>query len=186
MVKKDGTRRLIMYARPERHAARNLFALGVLGLRRAIERGIIRDSWEMIGVGALAGGHTVYLPEGYELYLKARITSDEYAALLADADVGISLMYAPHPGLVSYELAKAGARVVTNTFGNRYFVYLQNVSENIIPCEATIEGIAIGIEKAVFGLGDIKSRLRGASIRGPTSWNDVYDDRFFNNLSDFC
>ena len=186
MIKKDRAHRLVMYARPERHASRNLFALGVLGLRRAIERGVIKDSWELIGLGALAGGHTVYLPEGYELYLKARITSDEYIAILADTDVGLSLMYAPHPGLVSYELAKAGARVVTNTFGNCDSSYLLNISENIVPCEATIEGIATGLEKAVLGLGDIDSRLRGANIRGPTSWSNVYDDRFFDKLSDFC
>ena len=186
MVNKNGTRRLVMYARPEQHAARNLFALGILGLRRAIERGIVNGPWEMVGVGALASRHTVYLPEGYELHLKARMKSDEYAALLSDTDVGISLMYAPHPGLVAYELAKAGARVVTNTFGNRDSKYLRDISENLVPCDATIDGVASGIEQAVLGLEDIELRLRGANISGPSSWSDVYDDCFFDRLSGFC
>jgi beta-1,2-rhamnosyltransferase WsaF-like protein len=186
MLKKKGARRLVMYARPERHAARNLFSLSVLGLRRAIERDIVKGHWEMVGVGALSEGHTVYLPEGYELYLKTRMSSDQFAALLTDTDLGISLMYAPHPGLVTYELAKAGARVVTNTFGNRDGNYLRQISENIVPCDATIDGVATGIQEAISGLKDIESRLRGANIRGPKSWSDVFDDGFFAKLSEFC
>jgi hypothetical protein len=186
MIAKNGVRRLVMYARPERHAARNLFALGVLGLRHAIERGIIKGDWEMIGVGALSEGHIVYLPERYELYLQARMSSDKFAALLTGTDLGISLMYAPHPGLLTYELAKAGARVVTNTFGNRDAKYFRQISENIIPCDATIDGIVLGLQEAVAGLNDIESRLRGTKIGGPVSWGEVFNERFFAQLSEFC
>jgi hypothetical protein len=186
MLKEKGGYRLVMYARPERHAARNLFALGALALRRAIERGVIKGRWEMIGVGALSEGHTLYLPEGYELYLKTRMSPDQFAAILSGTDVGISLMYAPHPGLVAYELAKAGARVVTNTFGNRDGNYLRQISENIIPCDTTIDGVATGIQQAFSGLKDIESRLRGANIPGPRTWDEVFDDRFFDKISEFC
>jgi hypothetical protein len=160
----DGrSRRLVMYARPELHAARNLFPLGILGLSRAIERGVLVGSWEMSGIGALSAGHKVQLPRGYELVLKPKMPIEEYARFIADTDVGIGLMYAAHPGLVSFELAEAGVRVVTNTFSSRSSEYLRSISENLVPCDPTIEGIAEGIHQAVSSLDDIESRLRGAT-----------------------
>ena len=137
-------------------------------------------------MGALSAGHRVHFPEGYELYLLPKMSGDEYANLLTDTDVGLSLMYAPHPGLVAYELARAGAKVVTNTFGLRNTEYLRSISENLVPCAPTIEGIASGIEAAILGLEDIDSRLRGAQICGPSSWDDVYNDHFFTTIAEFC
>jgi hypothetical protein len=185
MARNGRPRRLVMYARPEQHAARNLFPLGILGLSRAIERGVLAESWEMLGIGALSAGQKVQLPHGYEFVLKPKMPVEQYAQFIADTDVGISLMYAPHPGLVSFELAEAGVRVVTNTFAGRSSKYLGSISENLIPCEPTIEGIAGGIGRAVSGLDDIESRLRGANIPGPRSWDEVFDDKFFDKLSSF-
>ena len=47
-------RRLLFYARPEPHAARNMFELGVLALSRALERGAFADGWELHGIGPCA------------------------------------------------------------------------------------------------------------------------------------
>jgi hypothetical protein len=110
---------------------------------------------------------------------------EEYALFIGGTDLGISLMYASHPGLVSFELAEAGVRVVTNTFSTRSSEYLRGISENLVPCDPTIEGIAEGIERAVSGLDDTESRLRGANIPGPRSWDEVFDDKFFAKLSGF-
>ncbi len=183
MARNGRPRRLVMYARPEQHAARNLFPLGILGLSRAIERGVLTGSWEMSGIGALSVGQKVRLPRDYELILKPKMLVEEYAQFIAATDVGISLMYAPHPGLVSFELAEAGVRVVTNTFGSRSSEYLRSISENLVPCDPTIEGIAEGIGRAVGSLDDIESRLRGANIPGPRSWDEVFGDKFFDKLS---
>ena len=139
----------------------------------------------MLGIGALSVGQKVQLPRDYELILKPKMPVEEYARFIADTDVGISLMYAPHPGLVSFELAEAGVRVVTNTFGSRSSEYLRSISENLVPCDPTIEGIAEGIGRAVRSLDDIESRLRGANILGPRSWDEVFDDNFFAKLSGF-
>lgn len=139
----------------------------------------------MFGIGALSAGQKVQLPRDYELFLKPKMPVEEYARFIADADVGISLMYAPHPGLVSFELAESGVRVVTNTFGGRSSEYLRSISENLVPCDPTIEGIAEGIDRAVRSLDDIESRLRGANIPGPRSWEEVFDDKFFDKLSSF-
>ena len=44
------TRRLLVYARPERQAERNMFH-PLLGIRAAIEAGSFVDGWELLGIG---------------------------------------------------------------------------------------------------------------------------------------
>ena len=53
-------RRLLFYARPEPHAARNMFELGVLALSRALERGAFATAGSCTASArcARAGGST--------------------------------------------------------------------------------------------------------------------------------
>ena len=55
------TRRLLFYARPEPHAARNMFELGVLALSRALEQGGFRGGWELHGIGTVEKGTRIAL-----------------------------------------------------------------------------------------------------------------------------
>ncbi len=48
-----GTRRLLFYARPEPHATRNMFELGILALGRAVFEGVLGPDWELHGVGTV-------------------------------------------------------------------------------------------------------------------------------------
>ena len=48
-----GTRRLLFYARPEPHAARNMFELGVIALSRALAEGAFTGGWELHGIGTV-------------------------------------------------------------------------------------------------------------------------------------
>ena len=49
-------RRLLFYARPEPHAARNMFELGMLGAAAgAAERGAFADGWTLHGIGTAGG-----------------------------------------------------------------------------------------------------------------------------------
>ena len=47
------TRRLLFYARPEPHAARNMFELGVLALEPRARAGRARRGWELHGIGTV-------------------------------------------------------------------------------------------------------------------------------------
>lgn len=70
---------------------------------------------------------TIPLGNGHNLNLRAKITETEYVDFMRKVDIGLSLMYAPHPGLGAFEMASVGARVVT--FENRSETYLRGVSE---------------------------------------------------------
>jgi hypothetical protein len=173
---------LVLYARPECHAQRNLFPLALSALRNLVRSGAFAGAWQFHGIGALKPG-IVDLGCGESLMLHPKMSEPEYRGFMSAIDVGVSLMYAPHPGLVAFEMALAGARVVTNTFENRTGAHLRSISENIIPCAPTIEGIEQAIVVAVATLGDIPSRLRGARLMRdhppPRSWSDVFNSSFF-------
>ena len=70
------TRRLLFYARPEPHAARNMYELGVLGLERALREGLFRTGWELNGIGTVERrGRRLTLTGGATLTLLPRSTA---------------------------------------------------------------------------------------------------------------
>ena len=56
----------------------------------------------------------VKLGNGLSLHGLGKLSLAEYAAVLARMDLGISLMFSPHPSYPPLEMAAAGVRVLTN------------------------------------------------------------------------
>ena len=92
-----------------------------------------------------------------------------YAGVLRDHDVGLSLMYTPHPSLVPIEMASAGMLTVTNAFENKTPGAMAAISPNLITTEPTIEAIAAGLGEAAAAAADSKGaraarRCSGAGL----------------------
>ncbi|MGO9974344.1 MAG: glycosyltransferase [Solirubrobacteraceae bacterium] len=170
-------RRLLFYARPEPHATRNLFELGVLALQRAAADGCFRDGWELRGVGSVQGEARIELGEGLALQLRRRSTQSEYARLLAAHDLGLALMYTPHPSLVPLEMASAGMLTVTNSFETKTASALSAISSNLIVADPTIDGVAAALARAAAAVGDLEARVAGSEVRWPRSWAEALDER---------
>jgi glycosyltransferase involved in cell wall biosynthesis len=177
------SRRLLFYARPEPHAARNMFDLGLLALGRAIEVGGLPRDWELHGIGTLASAGRIDLGFGAGLKLLRRSPQEDYAALLRSYDVGLALMYTPHPSLVPIEMASAGMLTVTNSFENKTPEALAEISGNLVAGEPTIDGIAAGLREAVAGVEDAERRVRGSEVRWSRDWNASFDDELLARLA---
>jgi len=110
----DGRCRVFFYARPA--AARNMFNLGLQGLRLWAERldGEVRPLVRMAG----APTGPVDLGPSVEVEVLGKTSYDEYYAQLSQADVGLALMNSPHPGHLALELPLAGIPTVTNRFAD--------------------------------------------------------------------
>ena len=67
--------------------------------------------------------------------------------MLRDHDVGLALMYTPHPSLVPIEMASAGMLTVTNSFENKTAEAMAAISPNLITAEPSIEGVAGGLAR---------------------------------------
>ena len=64
-------RRLLFYARPEQHAARNMYELGLLALDRALATGAFAG-WELHGIGTVEAGRRIGLGGGASMELLPR------------------------------------------------------------------------------------------------------------------
>jgi GT2 family glycosyltransferase len=179
------TRRLLFYARPEEHAARNMFELGALALSRALEEGVLRGGWELYGIGTVGAGRTMQLGAGTALQLVPRRDQAGYAELLREHDVGLALMYTPHPSLAPIEMAAAGMLTITNTFETKSADVLAAISPNLIAVEPGLESIVAGLRDAVGRVEDAEARVRGARVTWSRDWDESFGDALMERLEKF-
>jgi hypothetical protein len=180
-LRRRGTRGLLLYARPESHASRNMFELAVLALERALDDGAFAG-WELRGIGSVGGARRLALTGGATLELLPRRTEPAYAELLRDHDVGLALMYTPHPSLVPLEMASAGMLTVTNTFENKTAEALGAISTNLLPAPPTIGGIAAALRAAADGVERYEDRARGSAVSWSRDWRQSLPDVLINRV----
>jgi hypothetical protein len=176
-LRREGPRRLLFYARPEEHASRNLFEVGMMGLDAAVASGSLAG-WELTGVGTveLTGGAIELPRSGATLRLIPRSPQADYARLLRSFDAGLALMYTPHPGLVAIEMAAAGMTTVTNTFENKDTSALERISSNLIAADPTVEGVTAALGEVEARIGRLDERAHGSHVAWPASWDEALGD----------
>ncbi len=180
-------RRLLFYARPEEHAARNMYELGALALVRASQRGAFANgSWELIGIGTTEHSGVMHLADGVQLKLEPRLDQDSYAKLLEECDVGLALMYTAHPSLVPVEMAATGLAVVTNTYETKTKEALKAISENILATPPTIEGVAEGLCEATNAAERVHERVeRARKTRWARDWSEAFPCQLLGALAPY-
>lgn len=179
-------RRMLIYARPEKHAGRNLLELCVLGLRKAVESGLLDDSWEFVGIGSLEPGTDIPLGKNIWIRMLKRMSFDEYCRKLATFDVGVSLMYSPHPSVPPLEMAAAGMVVVTTSFENRDPERMAGISKNLIAVPAGVESVCAAIVDATRRAGDYEARVANSRFSWPRSWDDSFNAGFISEFLQRC
>jgi hypothetical protein len=168
-------KRLLFYARPERHGARNMFGLGLMGLAEAASRNTFGPEWEFCGLGAVEGSRRMGFGPGLELELLTWRDQQSYASLLSSGDVGLALMGTPHPSLVPIEMASAGMVTVTNSFETKTAEAVAAIGGNLIAVPPSLEGVVSGLERAVELVGDYDRRLKGSAVDWSREWDDSFN-----------
>jgi hypothetical protein len=140
-----GPRKLLFYARPGK--PRNAFDLGLRALRLAVAGGAFEGDWEHWAIGEAVPE----LPLGRGAVLRPMPWKSlaEYATLLGESDVLLSLMLSPHPSYPPLEMAAAGGAVVTNVFGVKTADALARLSPRILAVEPEAAQLAGALGKAV-------------------------------------
>jgi hypothetical protein len=167
------SRHLALYARPEHHASRNLFEIAVLALRRCVKEGLFDDRWRFTGIGSLSSVRPVPLGGRHVLSLVPKVDKAQYEEFLRSVDLGLSLMYAPHPSLVPYEMASAGAIVLTNTFENRSAQSIEARDPRLIAVPPRLDAIVDGLARAIARVEDVTLRTTPTDAM-PRSWAQIF------------
>jgi glycosyltransferase involved in cell wall biosynthesis len=170
------TRRLLFYARPEDHASRNMFELGVLAIGRALSAGALGARWELRGIGTTNAARQINIGDGAKLELLPRAGQSAYAQMLPEHDVGLSLMYTPHPSLVPIEMAASGLLTVTNGFENKTPEAMSAISENLITAAPTIDSVAAALGEAARASDDHERRIRASAVNWCRDWSSAFDE----------
>lgn len=151
-------RNFFFYSRPEN--ARNLFWRGALVISRAIEARVLDpDEWDFHFVGRATPDLT--LPRDLKPHVIEGLDWSGYQDLVHRMDAALVLMDTPHPSYPPYDLAAAGAAVLTNTHGSKQD--LADISDNILVAPATVEGLLEGLERTVALARDPEARA--ANVR---------------------
>ncbi len=174
-IRSRKTRFLVAYTRPEAHAARNLYEILILALRKICSEGAFGPDWQFIGLGALTDLPAVSLGNGHQLLFRAKMSEEEYITYINSMDIGLSLMYAPHPSVMPFEFATTGALVVTNTYENRSIADFEKISQNIIGAPPTVDGIAEALRIAISRVSDAEGRLRNIFRPLQSSWDTIFN-----------
>lgn len=164
--------RFVFYARPNN--PRNLFCLGLEVIDDAVTQGILDPAvWDIVFVGkdipdVLLGGE--HAPQRRE-----NLGWRDYAELIGGADLGLSLMYTPHPSYPPLDLVASGAVVVTNRHGIKQD--LSRYSDNAICCDAHRAALLEGLKRGVTLALDTPQRSANhAATRVARDWNETLHD----------
>lgn len=144
-VKGEGEKKkFFFYARPNNY--RNLFWRGATALAQAIRIGIIDpDEWDIYWVGKDAPQCT--LSRGVRPILVEGMNWAAYQEFVATMDAALVLMDTPHPSYPPFDLAGAGAAVLTNKHGVKHDLSIY--SKNILTCDLSEKSLLDGLSRVV-------------------------------------
>ncbi|GEM_PF-7103819 len=180
-------KRFLFYSRPGRDTARNGFDTGIMALTELLEKKYFsNDEWDFFGIGTIKHSLPLRLTATASMRIFPVLNLSEYTSILPSFDLGLALLYSPHPGLLSLEMVAAGMISVTNSFENKTENELQKISKNIIVGEPTIEGISYALVKALNRVDDIDSRYEESkNMRWSFNWDDSFNDEFLVSIQRF-
>lgn len=131
-------RQILVYGRPS--TPRNAFPLLLEGLR--LWAGPQWKEWQVFS----AGEQHPDVPLGHGMILRSlgKLSLDQYANLLHQSAVGVSLMISPHPSYPPLEMAHFGALTVSNGFASKNLATWHDNIVSIDRCtpEAVAEAVA--------------------------------------------
>lgn len=141
---------IVCYYRPEAHADRNCHELIAMSLGNALRQMPSLLEWTILGVGSFYE-YSIDLGAGVSMRCLPKMAYHQYSDLLRVASIGISLMDAPHPSVVPFEMAGHGVIAITNTYTNRDHQDIRQISPNdcIRTCELNCKSISEAIIAAV-------------------------------------
>jgi hypothetical protein len=163
---RNGKQNFFFYARPNND--RNLYWRGLEVLNSAMREGVLAaHEWNIHFVGRKLPD--IELPGGVRPTVWDRLPWSEYAKLISQMDLGLSLMDTPHPSYPPIDLAASGAVAVTNTQGIKQT--FEEWSQNIIAAPPSVSALCTAVREGVELARDLEQRFANcAADHIPRDW----------------
>ena len=146
-------RQILVYGRP--HVERNSFSLILYSLKKWASNYADAGNWKLLSAGESFSD--IQLGNGIVLKSLGKLTLEEYAEVLKESYIGISLMVSPHPSYPPLEMATFGLHTITNKYENKDLsVFNDNIISLGIPSPENISEILCQLCEQYEGIGEIK------------------------------
>ena len=167
--------KLFFYARPNN--PRNLYAVGVEMLKKAVQYGILdTDEWDIYCVGQNAP--IITFENGAQTKNLGQLSWTEYAKFLADVDLGLCLMYTPHPSYPPFDVASSGGVVLSNKMLNKTSF---DMCENVILTDLEEMAFMDSFKEAVKLAKDMEQRKKNYEENTiPRDWHVTLENTIAN------
>lgn len=108
-------KQILVYGRPS--VERNLFPLLIQTISIWNQKYSRASEWEVISAGECH--ENIPISETTVLRSVGKVSLEEYATILSESSIGVSLMLSPHPSYPPLEMAMFGVNVITNKYSNK-------------------------------------------------------------------
>ena len=163
-------KQIIIYGRPS--VPRNAFELIVAALRLWVAQEPNIKEWTILSVGETHPEIT--LSNGVILRSLGKLSLEEYALLMKETYMAVSLMVSPHPSYPPLEMSTFGVKTITNRYANKD---LGSFNKNVISLDNVS---AQNVAKTLLQLAS--EYPNGAGV----SEGSDYIDRSDNTFSEIC
>lgn len=136
-------KQMIVYGRA--NVDRNCFEIIVGSLRDLLNKYEDAMEWDFISLGE--NHPAIDLGKGKQLISKGKVSLEEYANIMLESSVGLSLMVSPHPSYPPLEMSTFGVITITNTYKNKDLSEFNDNIRSISDC--SFENLAYEIQKAM-------------------------------------
>ncbi|MEM7295334.1 MAG: hypothetical protein AAF330_01710 [Pseudomonadota bacterium] len=132
---RQGRKQLLFYGRP--NVDRNMFGTGVEAIAHFIRENAL-TARDIKVVSAGFRHPNIRLPNHLIMTSLGKLSWEDYLSELRQSDMGLSLMYSPHPSHLPLEMAAAGVPVVTNRFAEKDLSTISPLLRSVAPDAASI------------------------------------------------
>lgn len=160
-------KQILIYGRPS--TPRNAFELIVESLRQWVEIQQDANEWKVISAGEKF--EDVDIGKGLKIHSVGKLSLDEYAKLMLESRIGISLMVSPHPSYPPLEMAMFGMKVITNSFANKD---MTQYSDNIVSVEECSATNLAKYLKNICNINNIYNNVNVKYDKKRFTWNETF------------
>lgn len=161
-------KQILLYGRPG--TARNAFELIVASLNEWTECYEDAKNWTILSAGEAFDD--ISLKNGQVVKALGKVSLEEYAKIMLESQIGISLMVSPHPSYPPLEMSTFGMKVITNHYGNKN---LSSFNDNIVSLSSCSSSSVAERLKELCEMDQLECQpvLSGDYFDGENGWEAI-------------
>lgn len=162
---------ILLYGRPG--TVRNAFELIIASLNEWATKYEKAGEWTILSAGE--SFDEIELVNGMKVKSIGKVSLQEYARVMLESKIGISLMVSPHPSYPPLEMSSFGMKVITNKYDNKD---LSGFNDNMISLDNCSAATVAKTLEQLCSRKDLNNKpvTEGAYFEGADGWDELMDE----------